>query len=222
MPFDCSLWRCTLGGGPRIAVVTFGPFGGRGVNGSTTVGQEVVQRLQAAGYDTEQIVLPVAWQSLRGLMRSLKDFEIVLGLGEGFTHFMSVERHAFRVVQGIDEDCVEGLSSLLPEGSRLMESPLRWRDNWLTQNLRRKIGLSSPGIVSSAWGGYYLCNALHYLILTGYVEEFWKYGGFIHLPPQQAWMKETGLGAGAYADAFAAAVMFVLQRNGWIYTHRSR
>ncbi len=199
----------------KVAVVTFGPFGGRQTNGSTTAGAALAEML---GAGAKQIVLPTRWASLVGIQGRLSGYDAIIGLGEGFGHFVSVERMAVRQAAGKGIDRQPPPADLFPaDGPEVLVSGITWDPGWNGSDIKHRLRLPSGslGIAANGFDGTFLCNGLHYLLLYHFNRPLRGKVGFIHLPPQKEWMERTGETAEQYGRAFASAIAFVLRRNNW-------
>lgn len=193
-----------------LRIISFLPFAGREVNGSTTVATQLMAQLRAAGIPANHVTLPTAWTSAEYMRGHLHGSRAVIGLGEGWPYYTTVERFAFRDASGKDEhgSLPTGVNTW-PTGAEIIESHLQWNERWLPGRLKRRLQLPcSAPVIRGTMGGSYLCNALHYHILALGLP-----GGFCHLPPQEEWLERTGQDAHAYAKVFADLVQLILKRN---------
>jgi pyrrolidone-carboxylate peptidase len=162
---------------PIVLVTAFGPFDGRGVNGSTTIAHHL-DGMRIAGARISILVLPVRWgepeRRLPSEIERLKPVAL-LGLGEGRPgQTVYVERVAANVAQGFPD--VDG--ALPPQGALDPAAPasrpvrLRFDRSWFTDTAYQ--------VTDSLDAGGYLCNELLFTALGQLVSTC----GFVHLPPQ--------------------------------------
>ncbi len=200
----------------KIGILCFGPFGGRGMNGSTTVARHFADRLVIPGHETDIIEVPTAWSALLEVFRDgrLENYDAIIGLGEGFDHFVSVEQMAVRNAIGEDIRGETPLENMLPPGPDVRMSTLSWSGRTATENLGLPSG--SPGVALNGFDGLFLCNAAHYWLLHWAELVDGRRAGLIHLPSQGNWQDRTGRAGEDYGDVFAAVVVEILLHNGWL------
>jgi pyroglutamyl-peptidase len=161
---------------PVVLVTAFGPFAGRGVNGSETVARSLDQRL-IAGARVQMAVLPVLWgEPERRLPELVQRWRPVLliGLGEGNPGRIAVEQIGRnRAGKYLDEAGKPPTSAtLVADGPAQRPVRLAFFATWFAN--------AAIPVVASQDAGDYLCNELLYTALGTSV----KLVGFIHLPPQ--------------------------------------
>ncbi|TVR45908.1 MAG: hypothetical protein EA402_03595 [Planctomycetota bacterium] len=161
----------------NLLITAFGPFDGRGINGSSTVLPDLVQ-----AFNGQALVLPVTWASLHDQLTpaiaSMRP-RILIGLGEGHPGAIALELRARNQARGKDVAAHSpppwlGPSMELWRPSRLPESHI--------QMLARLKALpeGSYPINASQDAGDYLCNAWLWHALGSQSPIVC----FIHLPPQ--------------------------------------
>ena len=194
----------------KILIVSFEPFAGRRTNGSIPVGKAVTEILNNdEGGVAEHLVIPTAWSSLHGLLERFDRYELVLGLGEGFPWYVTVERFAFKRAMGKDVNEMDPPDVSGWGDTAVLESSLAWDESRMCDELGTQLALESPvPIIRGTFDGYFLCNSLHWHILQSK-----RSGGFIHLPPQDEWVDRTGQDNNDYKEFFAAAVILVMRYN---------
>lgn len=215
-----------------ICVTGFGAFGGRSVNGSEPVVGPGFAEEMLVGTDQDPEVkistrvLPVVWSAIDGFELE-PDVSHWLGLGEGHDYGIFIERIAVRARQrlGIDGKLPVQLPREYPDFYRL---DLRWgwdvhpnHELWGVPE-PHMLGLptGSPGIVENFSAGTYMCNAIAYNMAMAQERRRKNMGrpllqtGFIHIPPQGAWMERNP--NGNYVQIMRRVVKAVLLYNGWI------
>jgi pyrrolidone-carboxylate peptidase len=203
-----------------ILVLSFGPFAGSNVNGSTTVAEELARRYPGK---IDHRVLPVTWAAVKGAASALDEHDFAVGFGEGFPHVVAVERCAFNWPREKDNEGQLPPSTLLENGPPFLEadiSALAWDDHRrdaVPAELIARMGYERehPGIISGSFAGYGQYNALLYYLLQARRGGKGQGCGFIHLPPQEGWQRRTGRSSGEYMVAFTDAVTLVFERNKW-------
>jgi pyroglutamyl-peptidase len=162
--------------GEAIVLLTgFGPFAGRGVNGSQTV-VESLDGHELGGVRIVVTVLPVRWgEPERQLPPLVERWQprLLLCLGEGRPGVVAVEGLGHNRAAHPDEAGVSAPADLGP-GPASRASRLRFDPAWFSD--------SSVPVVTSQDAGSYLCNATFYHALALPVDRV----GFVHLPPQGA------------------------------------
>jgi pyrrolidone-carboxylate peptidase len=183
---------------PIVLVTAYGPFDGRGINGSATLAKRL-EGLSLAGAMVRTAVLPVVWGEpqarLPRLVAELKPV-LLLGLGEGYPGRVVVERVGRNRAAGPD---VAGhappAAAIEADGPAERRATLAFDAAWFT---------ASPLPVSSSEdAGTYLCNALLYSALAQPVAKI----GFAHLPPQGTTPDDE------YCAASLPAVRALIERN---------
>ncbi len=195
-------------------VITFEPFGGNFTNGSTTIGTILAEEL---GW--EHRVLSVRWDALESLEIDIGRYGHILGLGEGYHHFIGVERMARR--GGTFKDVDGNLPSTKLVGTdeeTLVCHDLRWEHRWMTQTLLESLHLPGEtlGIMESGCAGPFVCNGLFYWLLRERRRQqaVKTLLGFIHDPDETMWTCRTG--RSDYGPIFANANGEILRRNDWL------
>jgi pyroglutamyl-peptidase len=162
-----------VGAEQRVLLTAFGPFAGRGVNGSATVAKYLEDK-GIAGAELRVVVIPVGWgEPEKTLPTTIADFhpDIVLGLGEGFPNAAAFERVAVNRSAGADENGRSPSGIIAPDGATSLPTRLACDPTWFD-------GLAPLRLSDDA--GTYLCNNLLYVALQQPVAK----AGFLHLPPQ--------------------------------------
>ncbi len=204
----------------KIAILCFGPFGGRSTNGSISVARKLGEYIKDSGHVASVIEVPTNWAALKEIFDEgwLNNHDRVIGLGEGFDHFMSIEQMAVRLASGKDVQKQDPPQDMLPNGPEVLLSGLHWEAGWgdLSALIKRAaLPSGSPGLALNGYDGRFLCNAAHYHLLTWRDINDRRKAGFIHLPPLEAWQERTERTVDVYAEVFAMLVMVVLTANGW-------
>ena len=157
-----------------ILVVAFGPFAGRGENGSATVVESLVGR-RIGDHPIVTAVLPVEWgqpeQRIPELMAKHQPL-MILGLGEGFPGRVAIETRAVNARAHADEQ------GKPPPTRRLGPAEETHRSSRLV--IPDPLPTTDVPVVISQDAGRYLCNNLLWVCLGEKVDH----AGFIHLPPQ--------------------------------------
>jgi pyroglutamyl-peptidase len=161
---------------PRLVLVTgFGPFDGRGINGSATVARALAD--QRIGDATVRVlVLPVRWGEPEAkLPAAVAELHpaLVIGLGEGYPGKVAVERVAHNRAEGAD------VAGRAPASPRLDASPVATRASTIAFDAAWFADAGIP-VVASDDAGSYLCNDLLWTALGTAAPR----AGFVHLPPQ--------------------------------------
>lgn len=185
------LLASAAGAAERIVLVTaFGPFAGRGVNGSETVARGLDGRVIGDARIAVR-VLPVRWgepeRILPAAVAELRPVAII-GLGEGHPGACAFETVARNLARGADE-----AGTAAP--ARLGDAAERERRTTLAID-RASFPVDMLRVSDDA--GSYLCNALLWTALAQPVPR----AGFVHLPPQ----------GGESADAYRARIEPVILR----------
>lgn len=184
---------------PVVLLTAFGPFDGRGVNGSATVAT-ALDGTRIAGAEVHIAVMPVRW----GEPGRIIPVEVgrlhpvlVLGLGEGRPGLVTVERRglnqrlAYPDVDGHRPPAATIEAGIdAPRPGRLQFSPAWFPD-------------APVPLRGSDDAGGYLCNEALWVILGTRVPR----AGFVHLPPQGAEVDA------AYRARFVPVVQELLRRN---------
>jgi pyroglutamyl-peptidase len=162
---------------PVVLLTAFGPFDGRGVNGSATIAHRLDGTL-IAGARISILVLPVRWgepeRRLPAEVERLKPVAL-LGLGEGRPGLtVYVERMGANVARALPD--VGG--ALPPQAILDATAPasrpvrLRFDPSWFTD--------AAFLVTDSHDAGGYLCNEMLFTALGQSVSTC----GFVHVPPQ--------------------------------------
>ena len=191
---DCSAAE------PVVLLTAFGPFDGRGVNGSATVAHRLEGEV-VAGARISILVLPVRWgEPERRLPEAVLRLHpvLLLGVGEGLPGAtVYVEREGANQARPYrDADGALPPSAVLDAAAPAV----------LPVRLRCDLAWFAPAacpVADSRDAGGYLCNELLFTALRQPVAAC----GFVHLPPQGA------AAAAGYADAYAPIVRTLIARN---------
>jgi len=157
-----------------ILVVAFGPFAGRGENGSATVARALDGRT-VAGHPVVTAVLPVAWgapeRKLPALVAEHRP-RLVLGLGEGHPGRVAIETRAVNARAHRDER-----GQPPPSGTIEADGPDARASRFAIPD---DLPATDVPVVRSDDAGRYLCNNLLWVTISHTEDR----AGFIHLPPQ--------------------------------------
>jgi pyroglutamyl-peptidase len=161
---------------PVILLTAFGPFAGRGVNGSESVAKHLDGEL-ISGYRVHALVMPVVWgQPGHDLPPALQRLHprLVIGLGEGYPGKVTVESIGRNRAGGeLDAGNQHAPSPLLePQGPPQRTATLLFDSSWFP--------MPRIPVARSSDAGDYLCNACLYTALGATTARC----GFVHLPPQ--------------------------------------
>jgi len=167
----------------KLALFAFEAFGPWEVNSTDAVTAAVAERLRGEGVDVVRRVLPVVLRLAPGQLTELLDAEqpdAVLATGlAGLRPDIDVERVAINVADfRIDDN----------EGHRAGSVPLdpSGPDAWLAavdvRALRDRIAATGARARISNSAGTYLCNAIHYHLLS-WSRPRSVPGMFLHIPP---------------------------------------
>ncbi|HYE06400.1 MAG TPA: hypothetical protein VEL07_12875 [Planctomycetota bacterium] len=182
----------------RVVLITaYGPFQGRGVNGSETVARGL-DGVEIAGAVIRVRVLPVRWGEPEARVPAAIDElapVLVVGLGEGHPDRVAVERTARNQAQHPDEAGTAPPATLQVLGPAERAATLLFDPAWCAD--------ATVPVVASDDAGAYLCNNLLYVALASAVPRV----GFIHLPPQ------GGTTDDAYRAALTPIVRAIIERN---------
>lgn len=185
-PLLAALAAIAVAGEPAILLTGFGPFAGRGVNGSETAARRLDGAL-IAGHRIHVRILPVRWgEPERILPAAVAELApaLVLGLGEGHPGRIAVELVGRNRAAHPDEAGAPPPASL-GDGPPERQARLAFDPAWFPGAV--------PPVVASADAGDYLCNAWLWHAISLPSARV----GFVHLPPQG----ETP------ADGYAATVL---------------
>jgi pyroglutamyl-peptidase len=181
---------------PAILLTGFGPFAGRGVNGSETIARRLDGGL-VAGRRIHVRILPVRWgepeRTLPPAVAALAP-ELVLGLGEGHPGRIAVELLG-RNRAGHPDETGAAPPASLGDGPAERAARLAFDAAWFVDAV--------PPVVASRDAGAYLCNAWLWHAAALPVAKV----GFVHLPPQET------TGADAYAERILPAVRRLIERQ---------
>jgi pyrrolidone-carboxylate peptidase len=183
---------------PIVLVTAFGPFDGRGVNGSATLARRL-EGVEVGGAVVRTAILPVRWGEPQSRVPALVDQlkpTLLIGLGEGYPNRIAVETTARNRAEGPDVDGHAPTAvSLEPTGPAERKFRLKFDAAWFTA--------SAVPVGTSDDAGTYLCNDLLYTALGQQLERV----GFVHVPPQGAMADD------AYAAVCLPAIKTMIARN---------
>jgi pyrrolidone-carboxylate peptidase len=155
-------------------VTSFGPFAGRGKNGSTTIARSL--RAGRLAVELKVIELPVVWGEVERrvlpVVRTWKP-DVLVGIGEGRRGYVAFETRAVNARAGADE------KGDPPPGGAVVDGAPAELISRLTFEWSREVRCAFP-IVLSRNAGRYLCNNALYVYLRTKVPR----AGFVHVPPQ--------------------------------------
>ena len=180
-----------------ILIIAYGPFAGRGVNGSQTLA-EALHGQQIAGYEIVSSVLPVRWGAPEAALPDLLAQHrpaLILGLGEGHPDHIAIEMRAHNRAEHPDEAGQPAPAQLASEGPEQ-------RSARFFVDIQALPETPIP-IRHSEDAGSYLCNSLLYHSLASSVAKV----GFVHLPPQGA------VAAEPYRSALQPLILAMLEQN---------
>ena len=197
----------------KLALFAFEPFGPWEVNSTDAVTEAVAERLRGEGVEVVRRVLPVVLrlaptQLIELLETEQPDAVLATGLA-GLRPDIDVERVAINVADfRIDDN----------EGHRASSVPLdpAGPDAWLAAvdvcALRDRIAATGARARVSNSAGTYLCNAIHYSLLS------WSRpreipGMFLHIPPLPDAVASAAIRSPEAVDP-AAGMDFELQVAG--------
>ena len=184
---------------PVVLVTAFGPFDGRGVNGSESIARDLDHRL-IDGYRVYTLVMPVAWgQPAQDLPIALARLHphLLLGLGEGYPGKVTVECVG-RNRAGAHTDALNRLAAtsvLDAAGPAERNATLLFDASWFPRSL--------VPVERSTDAGDYLCNACLYTALGSTTVRC----GFVHVPPQGQ------VPDAQYAPGLVAIISTLISRN---------
>ncbi len=181
---------------PTVLLTAYGPFAGRGVNGSETVARSL-DGSEIAGARVQVLVLPVRWgEPERVVPAAVQRLHpvLVLGLGEGWPDTAAVERQAVNRAAGADETGIAPPASLDSAGPATRLATILFERTWFAADAPIRV---------SADAGTYLCNNLLYVATAQPVPA----AGFMHLPPQ------GDTPAAAYIERWAPLVRTLIEHN---------
>jgi pyrrolidone-carboxylate peptidase len=183
---------------PVVLITAFGPFDGRGVNGSATLARRL-EGVEIGGAVVRTAILPVRWgepqSQVPKLVGELKP-TLCIGLGEGYPNRIAVETTGRNRAEGPDVDGHAPTSvSLEPDGPAERKYRLKFDAAWFTA--------SAVPVSTNDDAGTYLCNDLLYTVLGQPLERV----GFVHVPPQGAMADE------AYSAVCLPAIKTLIARN---------
>lgn len=183
---------------PVVLVTAYGPFAGRGVNGSDTIASALDGRT-IAGHRIATAVLPVTWgepqRQLPGLIAEHQPV-LVIGLGEGWPGRIAVEHVGYNQQAGRDERGADPATvTIETDGPDLRRSRLHFDAAWFST--------SRIPVVSSEDAGRYLCNSLLYSVLGATNQP----AGFVHLPPQ------GDVASNRYRQVIEPVIVGLIERN---------
>ena len=170
------LASCLMAAEQPILLIAYGPFAGRGVNGSATVARSF-EGTTLAGHPVVVAVRPGRWGAPEDQVPRLyaeHHPRLVLGLGEGFPDRVAIETRARNRRQHRDEAGAEPAQvEIEADGPPIRSSPLRIDPADLPP--------TGVPVLRSADAGTYLCNNLLWTCLA---QADGPPAGFVHLPPQ--------------------------------------
>jgi len=156
-----------------ILLTAYGPFAGRGLNGSETVARSL-DGTDIGGARVHVVVLSVRWgepeKIVPAAVNSLHP-QLVLGLGEGYPEQAAFEQLAVNRAEHVDEANIAPPALLAADGPAQRRATVRFDRGWFAADA--PIRLSNDA-------GTYLCNNLLYVAAGQVVPA----AGFMHLPPQ--------------------------------------
>ncbi len=182
---------------PVVLITAYGPFAGRGVNGSETIAR-ALDGLEIAGAVVRVRVLAVRWGEPEARVPAAIDEltpVLVVGLGEGHPDRVAVESSARNQAQHPDEAGRAPPATLQVLGPTQRAATLVFDPAWCTE--------AAVPVVASDDAGAYLCNNLLYVALASAVPRV----GFIHLPPQGETPTDE------YRAALTPIVRTIIERN---------
>jgi len=167
----------------KLALFAFEPFGPWEVNSTDGVTAAVAEQLRDEGHDVVRTVLPVVLRLAPGLLTEVLDAaqpDAVLATGlAGLRPDIDVERVAINVADFRISDneglCAVGLA-VDPTG------PDAWLAAVDVRALRDRIAGTGARARISETAGTYLCNAIHYSLLS-WSRPRGVPGMFLHIPP---------------------------------------
>ena len=167
----------------KLALFAFEPFGPWEVNSTEAVTEEVARLLRGEGFAVVRSVLPVVLGAAGDRLRSQLDAEepdAVLATGlAGLRPDIDVERIAVNVADFRIPDN-EGNQ---PQGRPLDPAgPDAWLASVDVHAMRARIASTGARARVSDTAGTYLCNAIHYRLLS-WTRPRGVPGMFLHLPP---------------------------------------
>lgn len=183
---------------PCILVTAYGPFDGRGINGSATLARRLDGSV-IAGHRVRIEVLPVRWGAPQATLPTAiaaAEPALLLGLGEGWPDKVTCELVGRNVASHPDVD------GKAPPAPTLEASGPAERRARLVFDAAWFAGGRIP-VVASEDAGAYLCNALLYTALAQPTAKV----GFVHVPPQGAVDDER------YAAALLPIVRTIIEKN---------
>jgi pyroglutamyl-peptidase len=156
-----------------ILLTAYGPFAGRGLNGSETVARSL-DGTDIGGARIHIVVLPVRWGEPEKIVPTAVNSlhpRLILGLGEGHPEQAAVEQLAVNRAEHADEAGIAPPALLATDGPAQRRSTMRFERSWFATDAA--IRLSNDA-------GTYLCNNMLYVAAGQSVPA----AGFMHLPPQ--------------------------------------
>jgi pyroglutamyl-peptidase len=167
----------------KLALFAFEPFGPWDVNTTDVVTQRVAEELRAEGVRVVRKVLPVVLGEAPQELLSCLDAEqpdAVLATGlAGLRPDIDVERIAVNVA----DFRIPDNSGFFPQGDRLDPAgPDAWLVSVNVHAMRDRIAAAGARSRVSNTAGTYLCNAIHYHLLS-WSRPRGVPGMFLHIPP---------------------------------------
>ncbi|MCZ9309335.1 pyroglutamyl-peptidase I family protein [Corynebacterium uberis] len=196
---------------PTILITGYSPFGGRKINTSWDVAQQVGAILRADDYYVDVELVPTDWTNYRPRILSLVEERtpiVVLGIGErgGYFYAPAMELRAFNKAQGTDAFGNSAPAELVPGGPGEIAAP---EANKLAYQAARAAGYK---INPSYDAGRFLCNAELYTNLSLVNDKKIAAGGFVHVP---ALKTSEDKKVGEFAQAIAETVRHLAASTGW-------
>lgn len=182
---------------PRVLVTSFGPFAGRGKNGSTTVARSLEGA--ALGVELKVLEVSVLWGEVeRRVLPVVREWkpDLLVGLGEGMPGCVGFE------TRGVNERAGKDEKGEAPSGRAIVVGAPAELVSRLTFEWSSAVRCDYP-ILLSRNAGKYLCNNALYVYLHTAIER----AGFVHVPPQGK------LDDSDYTRRFRPVVEEILRQN---------
>jgi pyroglutamyl-peptidase len=184
----------------KLALFAFEPFGPWEVNSTDEVTAGVAEQLRDEGHDVVRTVLPVVLRRAPGLLTDVLEAtkpDAVLATGlAGLRPNIDVERVAINVADFriSDNEGVRAVGLAVdPTG------PDAWLAAVDVRALRDRIAETGARARVSETAGTYLCNAIHYTLLS-WSRPRGVPGMFLHIPPLPAAARTVALRFPASVD----------------------
>ena len=181
---------------PAVLLTAYGPFQGRGVNGSETVARSL-DGTMVGGARITVLVLPVRWgEPERAVPAAVAQQHpvLLLGLGEGWPATATVELQAVNKAEHPDEAGAPPPALLAAAGPEHRLATVEFDRTWFR---------AEAAVRASRDAGTYLCNNLLYVAAAQPVAR----AGFMHLPPQ------GDVPAAEYVARWAPLVKILIAHN---------